>query len=104
MTSVPAVCFEDDGLYCTQSSNPVCAPIVANGGYCTVDWACANISFCDSKTQTCVTAGTLGQSCAANGMQCSHDLVCGANNQCAEPVFGLDANPLDCNGSPTVPN
>ena len=104
MTSVPAVCFEDDGLYCTWGGNRVCAPIVANGGACTVDSACANASFCDSNTKTCMTAGIFGQSCAANGLHCSHDLACDANNQCTEPVFGLDNNPHDCDGSPTVPN
>ena len=104
MTSVPAVCFEDDGLYCTWDSNRVCAPIVANGGACTVDPACVSASFCDSKTQTCMTAGTFGQSCAANGLHCSNDLACDANNQCTEPVFGFDSNPQDCDGWPTVPN
>jgi hypothetical protein len=104
MTSVPTVCFEDDGLYCTQSSNAVCAPIVAKGGYCTVDSACASASFCDSNTQTCMTAGTFGQSCAANGLQCSQDLACDANNQCTEPVFSFDNDPHLCSGWPTVPN
>jgi hypothetical protein len=102
MTSVPAVCFEDDGLYCTWSGNRVCAPLVANGGTCTVDPACANASFCDSNTQTCMTAGTLGQSCAANALHCSPDLACDANNQCTEPVFGVDGDPHLCSGWPTM--
>ena len=107
LTSVLTVCFEDDGLYCRWGSNFVCAPIVANGGDCTDDSACASTSFCDSKTKTCMTAGTLGQSCAANALQCSHDLACGANNQCTEPIFGVfgsEGDPHDCSGLPPVPN
>jgi hypothetical protein len=80
---------------------------VANGGDCTDDSACASTSFCDSKTKTCMTAGTLGQSCAANALQCSHDLACGANNQCTEPIFGVfgsEGDPHDCSGLPPVPN
>jgi hypothetical protein len=77
---------------------------VANGGTCTADWDCASASFCDSNTKTCMTAGTFGQSCAANALHCSHDLACDANNQCTEPVFDLHSMSQDCDGWPTVPN
>jgi hypothetical protein len=104
LTSVPTFCFVDDGLYCPLDINAVCAPIVANGAACTQRQLCASASFCDSNTQTCMTVGTLGQSCTGDNLSCSRDLLCGANNQCRDPVFGVDVAPNACGGWPSVPN
>jgi len=44
------VCFEADDLYCTNSSSPVCAPIVAAGSSCVADsFSCASNSYCDDS-------------------------------------------------------
>ena len=98
-----AVCFEEDGLFCTSSTTPsTCAPMVGVGGSCTVDpMSCVDKTVCDNTTLKCKARATLGQSCSlAGSFPCLNGLVCTSAGKCAEPEFAYNQS---CSGFPDYP-
>ena len=98
-----AICFEEDGLYCSTTTNPsTCVPIVAVGGSCAADQnSCVSSAICDNSTLKCRARATLGQSCSyTSGYACLNTLVCTSAGKCAEPEFAYDRT---CSGVPDYP-
>jgi hypothetical protein len=97
---LPVTCFEEDGLYCSMTTNPtVCKPILPLDEACTWDMnSCGNGNYCGWKTNTCQVASKLGESCMDTA--CVNELICGTNNRCVEWPFASESI---CKGIPSVP-
>jgi hypothetical protein len=96
----PVACFEEDGLYCSVTTNPaVCKPTLPIDHACTWDpGSCGNGNYCGWTSNTCLAASKLGESCM--NAACVNDLMCGTNNRCVELPF---ASEQICKGIPSVP-
>jgi hypothetical protein len=79
-----ALCFEDDGLYCEYfSSGAICRAITPLGSNCSSSGSqeCGSEAYCDA---TCKPLSKLGKAC---GYGCSHELQCGPDNKCMDPLW-----------------
>jgi hypothetical protein len=99
-TPFPVVCFEEDGVYCSMTTNPpVCKPILRLDDPCTWEWySCGTGNYCGFTSNTCTGAGKIGDSC--QNAACAEGLRCTTGNTCAEKPF---ASETICKGAPSVP-
>jgi hypothetical protein len=95
----PAICFEEDGLFCSKAGNPpVCKPLVQTGAGCVWEGnSCGTGNFCSWPNSTCAPAGKLGESCAERA--CAEDFICGDNEKCGEMPLASDSL---CKGTPLL--
>jgi len=87
-----ALCFEDDGLYCSYAApDPVCTAIVPLGGGCSgTGQECGSGAYCET---TCQALSKLGEPC---GRACRSELTCADDGKCASPSW---ADPMfGCKG------
>jgi len=78
-----ALCFEDDGLYCSHlGPKPVCQALVPLGGDCPgTDQECGSQAYCET---TCQALSKLDEPC---GRACRYDLQCGEDGKCVDPTW-----------------
>jgi hypothetical protein len=89
-----ALCFEDDGLYCEYfDSGAICKPITPLGSTCSSSGSqeCGSEAYCDV---TCKPLSKLGEAC---GYGCRHELQCGPDTKCVDPVWNDE---YSCMGYP----
>lgn len=81
-----ALCFEDDGLYCSHAGlEAVCQPLVPLGGECPgTEQECGSKAYCET---TCRPLSELGEPC---GRACRYELQCGTDGKCADPSWATD--------------
>ena len=71
-----AVCWSNDGLYC--SANSLCSPAKAAGGACSSDRECGPLLYC-AGSGTCVAQSDSGP-CSPNGVECSPMAYCDSSS------------------------
>lgn len=78
-----ALCFEDDGLYCSYADpDPVCAALVPLGGACPgTGQECGSGAYCET---TCQALSKLGEPC---GRACRTELNCAEDGKCVDPTW-----------------
>lgn len=81
-----ALCFEDDGLYCSHAGvDAVCQALVPLGGDCPGnEQECGSRAYCET---TCQPLSELGEPC---GRACRYELQCDNDGKCADPTWATD--------------
>jgi hypothetical protein len=78
-----ALCFEDDGLYCSYvDTESTCQALVPLGGTCPgTGQECGSEAYCET---TCQALSQLGEPC---GRACRSELQCGDVGKCVDPTW-----------------
>jgi len=78
-----ALCFGDDGLYCTSDGlDSICQALVPLGGECIGNGQdCGSGAFCET---TCQALSDFGEPC---GRACRYELQCGQDGKCGDPTW-----------------
>jgi hypothetical protein len=76
-----AVCFTNDGLYCS-TTDFTCHTLAAVGGDCTGYDGCVSGAYCDTSVSKCTAKAPAGGACPL-GIECADGTYCSSSQVCA---------------------